>query len=82
MNELEAPTNCLQYFTSTFGKFKSLNFGRFLIFAPNQDYAACFASMPGRRACSLTLRADSFGLPVNTAIFINIPGGSACIILF
>ena len=25
MNELEAPTNCLQYFTKSFGKFKRLN---------------------------------------------------------
>ena len=73
MMELEAPANCLQYLTATFGKFKSFNFHRFSIFAPNKDYAACFADMTDRRTCSITLRADSFGLPVNTATPINIP---------
>ena len=67
-SDLEAPSGCLQYFRDSFGTLTSFNFDGYSTFAPDQDYAICIrgeGNSPSGRTCGVTLRATSFGLPVN-----------------
>jgi len=66
--ELRAPDGCLQYFMSSFNTISSWNFDGSSTFPPDQDYAICIrnkGNSPSGRTCGVTLRATSFGLPVN-----------------
>jgi len=64
MRNLESPDGCLQYFTETTGRFKSLNFDGTARIGPNQNYKICFDLMDQTEPpCSVSLRSFTFGLP-------------------
>jgi len=66
---LEAPAGCLQWFTETYGTFNSFNYDGNSIFAPDQDYDICVRTKGNnlsRQSCSITFRAQDFGMPIGT----------------
>jgi len=68
MNALEAPSGCLQYFRGNFGTISSFNLDASSAMSPGQDYYICiFKSVDDTRTdCSVELRAQTFGLAVDS----------------
>jgi len=76
MNDLEAPSGCLQYFRGNFGTISSFNLDATSRMSPGQDYYICiFKSVDDTRTdCSVELRAQTFGLAVDSQEPACVPG--------